>query len=92
MQLDRMETEPAMDDIDRAVIAAAAKVSYVARDQITPDSDLRGLGIDSLDFAYLIQSIENALPVKLPDSEAAKAVTIGDLAETSRRALANRSG
>jgi acyl carrier protein len=81
-----------MDDIERAVIAAAAKVTDVARDEITPDSDLKGLGIDSLDFADLVQSLEKALQVKLPDGEAAKAVTIADLAETSRRALANRSG
>ena len=81
-----------MDDVEEAVISATVMVAGVAKDEITPDRPLQDLRIDSLEFISLVRAIEEALDVTLPDSEAAKAVTIGDLVETSRRALGRRPG
>jgi acyl carrier protein len=87
-----MITETIMDDVEEAVISATVMVAGVAMEDITPDRPLQDLGIDSLEFISLVREIEETLDVTLPDSEAAKAVTIGDLVETSRQALGRRAG
>jgi acyl carrier protein len=74
-----------MDDVEEAVISATVMVAGVAMEDITPDRPLQDLGIDSLEFISLVREIEETLDVTLPDSEAAKAVTIGDLVRQAGR-------
>ena len=75
-----------MDEVERVVIVAAATVAGIAKEEITPGRQLQDMGIDSLEFISLVRVVEESLDTILPDEETAKAVTIGDLVETVRRA------
>ena len=61
-------------------------VSYAARqleldiDEITPDSTLESLGVDSLDIVEMIMDLESELGIEL-EMEDQKITTFGELAQ-----------
>ena len=62
-------------------------VSYVSKQleidasEITPESTFESLGIDSLDIVELVMALEETFGVEIPDSEAEKISTVGDVVE-----------
>lgn len=61
---------------------------HVSTDEVTPDSTLADLGLDSLDLVELSLVIEKEIGVKVTDDELAEAGRVGSIAElvTSREA------
>ena len=45
------------------------------------DDSLSSLGLDSLDLVELIMGIEEEFNIEIPDGEAEKVVTVGDVVE-----------
>ena len=69
-----------------AILARFAQVDVA---QITRDSGLRDdLGIDSLAMIDLVVAAEDALGVRIPDEDAERFTTVGDLADFIDRAKA----
>jgi acyl carrier protein len=73
-----------VDDIEQAVMAAVVATAKAQTDGIGPQSSFRDLGIDSLEFIVVVQAVEEALGILLPDEQTAIASTVGDLIEISR--------
>ena len=54
----------------------------VAETAITPDASfIDDLGADSLDIVELIMALEEEFDLEIPDSDAEKVVTVGDVVE-----------
>ncbi len=78
----------AADAVTEAVLDAVADIAGVARPTIRFDADLANdLKIDSLEFVRLVQLVEDALAVKIPDSAGAAAHTVGALVAAAQQAL-----
>ena len=59
-----------------------AKELNVSLDKITMDTHLvDDLGADSLDIVELIMALEEEFDIEIPDSDAEKVVTVGDVVE-----------
>lgn len=56
-----------------------AKDLGVAPEQITPDAPLAELGADSLDTVELIMELEEEFDLSVPDDEAERIQTVGDV-------------
>ena len=70
----------------RSLVAATLRVDEA---MIWPDATLAGdLGADSLDLVSLILAIEDQFQVDIPDEEAAEILTVEQLIEHVRLALA----
>ena len=66
-----------MFDKIREIIADKLSIS---EDEITMDSSfLEDLNADSLDIVELIMALEDELDMEIPDDEAEKFVTVGDV-------------
>ena len=64
------------------VQAIIAKELNVSLDKITMDTHLvDDLGADSLDIVELIMALEEEFDIEIPDSDAEKVVTVGDVVE-----------
>ena len=60
----------------------------VTRDQIKPEAEIMGdLGADSLDMVEIAMKAEEEFNLTLPDEEAEKIVTVGDLYEAVSKLL-----
>ena len=54
----------------------------VSEDAVTPEAHfIDDLGADSLDLVELIMGIEEEFNIEIPDGEAEKVVTVGDVVE-----------
>ncbi len=62
----------------RRVIAEAAAVSL---DEVTTDSTLGSLGLDSLETAQLVMDIEDAWNLEIADAEFNRLTTVGELVQ-----------
>ena len=63
----------------RGIIAEKLSID---KEQITLESDfIDDLDIDSLDLVELIMGIEEEFNIEIPDGEAEKVVTVGDVVE-----------
>lgn len=51
----------------------------VTSEEVTPEKTFDDLNADSLDFTEIIMTIEDQFSVELPQEEAEKMVTVGDL-------------
>ena len=52
----------------------------VKEDQVTPEAKfIEDLGADSLDIVELVMALEEAFGQEIPDDEAEKLVTVGDV-------------
>ena len=59
-----------------------AEVLNVEPDEITMDTTfVDDLGADSLDIVELIMALEEEFDIEIPDSDAEKVVTVGDVVE-----------
>ena len=53
----------------------------LALSSIDENSRLQDLGIDSLDIVELVMALEEEFDMEIPDSDAEKVVTVGDVVE-----------
>ena len=53
----------------------------VQEDKVTPIMTFDDLGADSLDIVELVMAIEEEFDIEIPDSDAEKVVTVGDVVD-----------
>ena len=76
-------------DIEAAVYGVVAEMSSGSGNEVGPAWALNEThGIDSLDFVELVQRVEVANDVRLPDEEVAGVGTAGELLALCRQKLA----
>jgi len=69
---------------DEVAQAIAAELD-IPLDHLRPESTLVSLAIDSLEKAALLSALEDALACDLPDDDAQKFVTLGDIVNYANR-------
>ena len=73
-----MNTEEIFDKIKEIIIEQLG----VAEDAVTNESSfIDDLGADSLDIVELIMALEEEFDIEIPDTDAEKIVTVGDVVE-----------
>ncbi|WP_339040787.1 MULTISPECIES: acyl carrier protein [unclassified Candidatus Lariskella] len=77
-------------DVEKRVAGVIAKHVDDAAKVIKPESGLGSdLGFDSLDSVELVMSLEEEFNVEIPDEDAAKMKTVGDVMHYIKAALRN---
>jgi acyl carrier protein len=76
------------DPVAEKVIATLASVKRIPADQITLDSNLQEMGIDSLDVFSLLFELENAFKISIPDDDVRSIKTVNDVVEGIKKLLA----
>ncbi|MGC2420984.1 MAG: acyl carrier protein [Candidatus Acidiferrales bacterium] len=76
------------DEVAEKVIATLASVKRIPADNITLETDLQGLGIDSLDVFTLLFELENAFKISIPDDDVRSIKTVGDIVRGVKKLLA----
>ena len=76
------------DAVTEKVIATLASVKRIPADNITLDTNLQELGIDSLDVFSLLFELENAFKVSIPDDDVRSIRTVNDVVEGVKKLLA----
>jgi len=62
-------------------------------EQVTPNASfIEDLGADSLDTVELVMAFEEEFSVEVPDEDAEKLQTVGDVIDTSKSGLNRRRG
>ena len=73
-----MNTEEIFDKIKEIIIEQLG----VAEDAVSTESSfIDDLGADSLDIVELIMALEEEFDIEIPDTDAEKIVTVGDVVE-----------
>lgn len=73
-----MNTDEIFDKVKEIIVEQLG----VAEDSVTNDSSfIDDLGADSLDIVELIMALEEEFDLEIPDSDAEKIVTVGDVVE-----------
>jgi acyl carrier protein len=76
------------DAVAEKVIATLASVKRIPAEKITVDSNLREMGIDSLDVFTLLFELENAFKISIPDDDVRSIQTVNDIVEGIKKILA----
>ncbi len=76
------------DEVAEKVIATLASVKRIPADGITLETNLQGLGIDSLDVFTLLFELENAFKISIPDDDVRSIKTVGDIVKGIKKLLA----
>jgi acyl carrier protein len=76
------------DAVTEKVIATLASVKRIPADNITLDTNLQDLGIDSLDVFSLLFELENAFKVSIPDDDVRSIRTVNDIVTGVKKLLA----
>ena len=79
------------DDIERQVIEAIAKKKKLDPAAVTPASTFEQLGLDSLDAADLMFTIEDTFKILVPDQAALTMKTVGEVIDGVRQLVAQRT-
>ena len=73
-----MNTEEIFDKIKEIIVEQLG----VTEDAVTSESSfIDDLGADSLDIVELIMALEEEFDIEIPDTDAEKIVTVGDVVE-----------
>lgn len=73
-----MNTDEIFDKVKEIIVEQLG----VAEDSITTEASfIDDLGADSLDIVELIMALEEEFDLEIPDSDAEKIVTVGDVVE-----------
>ena len=70
------------------VIAAISDVKRLKSDEVSPESTLAELGLDSLDTINLLFELEETFKVSIPDEEARRVRTVRDVADGIQKLMA----
>jgi acyl carrier protein len=76
------------DDIERQIIEVIAKKKKLDPSAVTPASTFEQLGLDSLDAADLMFTIEDTFKIVVPDQAALSMHTVGEIIEGVRTLVA----
>lgn len=79
------------DDIERQVIEAIAKKKKLDPATVTVASTFEELGLDSLDAADLMFTIEDTFKILVPDQAALTMKTVGEVVSGVRQLVAERA-
>jgi acyl carrier protein len=70
------------EDIERKVVEIVCKQLDVDQEKIKPETSfINDLGADSLDVVELVMEFEEAFNLSIPDEDAEKIRTVGDVIE-----------
>ena len=73
-----MNSEEVFDKVKEIIVEQLG----VAEDAVTQESSfIDDLGADSLDIVELIMALEEEFDIEIPDSDAEKVVTVGDVVD-----------
>lgn len=73
-----MSSEEVFDKVKEIIVEQLG----VAEDAVTQESSfIDDLGADSLDIVELIMALEEEFDIEIPDSDAEKVVTVGDVVD-----------
>jgi acyl carrier protein len=76
------------DEVAQKVIATLASVKRISADNITPETSLQDLGIDSLDVFTLLFELENTFKISIPDDDVRSIKTVNDIIDGVKKILA----
>lgn len=79
------------DDIERQVIAAIAKKKKLDPATVTAASTFEELGLDSLDAADFMFTIEDTFKILVPDQAALTMKSVGEVITGVRQLVAQRA-
>ena len=73
-----MSSEQVFDKVKEVIVEQLG----VAEDSVTEEASfIDDLGADSLDIVELIMALEEEFDIEIPDSDAEKVVTVGDVVD-----------
>ena len=77
------------DNIQEKVTEIIVEQLGVTADQVTPESKMiEDLGADSLDAVELVLAVEEEFGIEVPDEEAEKLISVGDIISHVEKAQA----
>ncbi len=76
------------DAVAEKVIATLASVKRIPAENITMNSNLQEMGIDSLDVFTLLFELENAFKISIPDDDVRSIKTVNDIVDGIKKILA----
>jgi acyl carrier protein len=76
------------DEVAEKVIVTLASVKRIPAENITIDSNLQEMGIDSLDVFTLLFELENAFKISIPDDDVRSIKTVSDIVVGIKKILA----
>jgi acyl carrier protein len=77
------------DNIKEKVTEIIVEQLGVTADQVTPESKMiEDLGADSLDAVELVMAVEEEFGIEVPDEEAEKLISVGDIISHVEKAQA----
>jgi acyl carrier protein len=76
------------DAVAEKVIATLATVKRIPAENITMNTNLQEMGIDSLDVFTLLFELENAFKISIPDDDVRSIKTVNDIVEGVKKLLA----
>ena len=71
------------------VISALASVKHISPEQISLETPLKDLGVDSLDTVTILFEIEKRLKISIPDDQLHSIQTVRDIVERIQELVAN---
>lgn len=80
------------DNLERQVVEIIAKKKKLDPATVTAASTFEELGLDSLDAADVMFSVEDAFEVVVPDEAAMTMKSVGDVVAGLRQLIAGRAG
>jgi len=77
------------DNIQEKVTEIIVEQLGVSADQVKPESKMiEDLGADSLDAVELVMAVEEEFEIEVPDEEAEKLISVGDIVSHVEKAKA----
>jgi acyl carrier protein len=76
-------------DVAGRVISVIAKFKKIPEDSITAETTLESFGLDSLDGLNLIFELEEEFDITIPDEQALKLKSVGEIIENLEKLLAS---
>ncbi|HAE20576.1 MAG: acyl carrier protein [Verrucomicrobiaceae bacterium TMED137] len=77
------------ENIQEKVTEIIVEQLSVTADQVTPESKMiEDLGADSLDAVELVMAVEEEFGIEVPDEEAEKLISVGDIISHVEKAQA----
>ncbi|MFZ3213485.1 MAG: phosphopantetheine-binding protein [Terriglobales bacterium] len=80
------------DELAEKVVSVIATSKRIPREQVSLESTLEDLGMDSLDQLNLLFALESDFNISIPDDEAKAIRTVREMVEGVRRLVAGASG
>jgi acyl carrier protein len=78
------------EEVEKTVNEIFVDVFEVEPEKTRADTGLKDLGLDSLDAVDLVVALEKTFGLRIPEGEARKIRTIGDIYENVEKGLAAR--